>query len=209
MIDFLRNWVLNIVTLVIFIVLIEIMLPSGRVKKFINLVSGFILIIAIINPFLGLINKNVNLAELQVTSSNLLDRSEIEADSKILKEDQMKQTVELYKEKIISQAEESAREVKGVADAKADVIINEDYTSDTFGEIKRIFLSLRMDDVNQGVKPVSRIEKVEVSGSKGASDKESGVDKGVVSNAISDELETKINKLLDVQKDKVVISLQK
>jgi len=33
MIDFLRNWVVNIVTLVVFVMLIEMMLPSGKVKK--------------------------------------------------------------------------------------------------------------------------------------------------------------------------------
>jgi len=30
MIDFLRNWVVNIVTLVVFVMLIEMMLPSVR-----------------------------------------------------------------------------------------------------------------------------------------------------------------------------------
>lgn len=39
MIDFLRNWVVNIVTLVVFVMLIEMMLPSGKVKK--NCKSGY------------------------------------------------------------------------------------------------------------------------------------------------------------------------
>jgi len=48
MIDFLRNWVVNIVTLVVFVMLIEMMLPSGKVKKIVNLVTGFILVIGLI-----------------------------------------------------------------------------------------------------------------------------------------------------------------
>jgi len=74
MIDFLRNWVVNIVTLVVFVMLIEMMLPSGKVKKIVNLVTGFILVIGLINPVLELFEKEIDLKEFQLAGSNYIDR---------------------------------------------------------------------------------------------------------------------------------------
>ena len=47
--EFLKSWVLNIVMLAIFIALLEIIVPSGKIKKFVNLISGFILILSLIH----------------------------------------------------------------------------------------------------------------------------------------------------------------
>jgi stage III sporulation protein AF len=56
---FLKEWILNIVTLSIFIILIEILIPSGKIKKVVNLVTGFILVIALINPILSLFKMDM------------------------------------------------------------------------------------------------------------------------------------------------------
>ena len=129
MVDFIRQWIVNIVTLVLFIVLIEMLLPSGKMKKYAGLVTGTILIIAIISPLLGLFGKNFDFAALQTMSSNTLDKLQVEKDSKLLEKKQMEQIVEVYRTKIIEQLEENAKEVEGVGQVKADVIFNEDYQS--------------------------------------------------------------------------------
>lgn len=208
MVDFLKSWVLNIITLVIFIVLLEILIPSGKIKKFINLTSGFILIIAIINPFLGLFSKGISLKDLQFADSNIIDKREMQESSKLLKENQMKQISEVYRKKIIRQIEESAKEVKGVSDVKADVIINEDYNSGSFGEIKRVFLSLKPDQKESNIKAVTKIEKIEITkDTKSAKDaKKSGKVQKEVDTGIKKQVEDKINKLLDIQRENIVIS---
>ena len=44
MIEFIKNWVVNTVTIVMLIILIEMLIPSGKMKKIVNLVTGFILV---------------------------------------------------------------------------------------------------------------------------------------------------------------------
>lgn len=204
MLDFLKGWVLNIVTLVMFIVLLEILIPSGKIKKFVNLISGFVLIIAIISPMLGLFNKGIDLKEFHMSSSNFIDRKEIEAKSRILKEQQMKQITEVYRKKLIRQLEETTKEIKGVADVQADVLIDEDYKSSSFGEIKRVYLNLKLGDKGTGIKPVARIEKVEIGngGKADSGNKEIDVE-------LKKTIENKINKSFGVQSENIVISLQK
>ena len=145
MLDFIRQWVINIVTLVLFIVIIEMLLPGGKMKKYVNLVTGTILIIAIISPLTGLAGKKFDFTASQTRSSNMLEKSQIQKDGKKLEQAQLNQIVEVYRKNIIDQLEQNAEEIEGVKSAKADVIINEDYQSAAFGEIKRAYISITAD----------------------------------------------------------------
>lgn len=201
MVGFIKDWVLNIVTLVLFIVLIEMLVPSGRMKKYAGLVTGFILIIAIINPFLGLLGGKVNLMDSLTTNSNFLDKAEIKKDSSLLEEQQIKQIVEVYRKKITEQLEQSALETNGVTGAKADVIINEDYNSEKFGEIKRAYLEIGENGDKEGIKPVAKVEKVRTDTGSVAEKEGDKPDPAIVR-----QLEGKISSLYGVDRSNIVIS---
>jgi stage III sporulation protein AF len=201
MIDFIKDWVLNIVTLVIFIIIIEMLVPSGRMKKYAGLVTGFVLIIAIINPFLGLLGGKVNLTDSLSADSAFLDRAELKKNSSLLEEQQMKQIVEVYRKKIIGQLERSAMDTKGVTKAKADVIINEDYNSENFGEIKRAYLEIGVDAQRDGISPAIKVEKVRTG--DGAEPADTG---WKADPAIVGQLEDRISSLYGVDRGNIVIS---
>jgi stage III sporulation protein AF len=152
MIEFVKQWVINIVALVLFIVMFEMLLPTGKMKKYINLVTGTILIIAIISPLTGFLGKNADITALQVSNSNNLDKLQMENESKVLEKEQMKQIVDVYRDKIIEELEQNAEEVKGVKQAYADVIFNEDYNSPNFGEIKRAYIEIVPEATSTKVK---------------------------------------------------------
>jgi len=162
MIDFLRNWVVNIVTLVVFVMLIEMMLPSGKVKKIVNLVTGFILVIGLINPVLELFEKEIDLKEFQLAGSNYIDKKEVMINSEVLEERQIRQITNAYREKIIAQLKSVAKDIKEVKEAEADVIINEDYTSERFGEVKKVYLYLSLEDESEQVKHILEVKRVKV-----------------------------------------------
>lgn len=143
MLEFLRSWIINIVTITIILVLFEIIMPSGKIKKIISLIAGFILLIAVINPFLTLKNKNFDIGQNVLSDSMYLDKNELEASSKLLKDKQMKQVSQVYKDKVINSIQEQALKVNGVSQAKADIEINEDYSSNKFGEITRVNLQIK------------------------------------------------------------------
>jgi stage III sporulation protein AF len=205
-ISFLREWVLNIITLVIFIVLLEILIPSGKMKKYVNLVSGFILLIAIINPFVKLVRKDIDFKVFYIQNSNYMDRKDIEAKSKVLEEQQLKQITEVYRNKIIRQLEDNVKEIKGIKEVGADVLINEDYTSQSFGEIKRVYLYLKLLGTTDAIKPVTRVEKVVIGKNAKPPGKDDG--KGSIDQNMRNEIEKNVNKILGVNKEDVVITLQ-
>lgn len=213
MISFLKDWVINIVTLVLFIVLIEMLVPSGRLKKYVGLMTGVVLIIAIINPFVKVMGGKVDLTDVQAVDSSFLDRLEIEKDAKFYKDEQMKQIVEVYRKKIISQIEDSARKINGVSDAKADVIINEDSGSENFGEIKRAYVEVATEGKVGTIEPVARVDKVVVGEEGGGEGDKKGVSPpgagGKPDDALSKEIEDKLSGLYNIDRDNIIISQQK
>lgn len=201
MIDQLRIWVINIVTLTIIIVLLEILVPKGKIKKFVNLASGFILIIAIINPMVGVIREGFDFKEIQTSSSNLIDKKDIEYSGKILKEAQMKQIVSTYRNKLIKQLEDSTKEIKGIEQVSADVIINEDYNSEHFGEIKRIILNIKTSDKPSDIKQVVKVERIEISKEDKPETGNKQLDKEVRS-----QIENKLSKMFEMKREDIVIN---
>jgi len=144
-IEFIKNWTVNIVVLVLFIVITEMLLPRGKMKKYANLMTGTILVIAIIEPVTGLFGKAFDFSYSQAVTAGSIDKREIEKASRMFGEEQIRQTIRLYRNRIIEQIEYQAREVDGVYDAKADVIINEDWNSPGFGEIRRVYIEVEGD----------------------------------------------------------------
>lgn len=198
MIGFLKEWILNITALVLFLAVIEILMPSGRMKKYCSLITGVILIIVIINPFIRMFDSNFNLEEIQVFNSNAMDRMEIEKNSKILKEEEMKQIVELYRKKIIRQLEENALKSKGVSGAKGDVIINEDYNTDNFGEIKRVYLEITANE--EKISPVVKVDDIRIGEEK---EPETQTD---LEPKLKKQLEDSISSMFGIEKENIVIS---
>lgn len=204
MINFLKDWIMNITVLVLFIVLIEMLMPSGRMKKYAGLVTGIILIIAIINPFLKLVGSKVDLSDIQAVNGNEIDRLEIEKNSKLLEGEQMRQITEVYRKKIIKQLEDNALKSKEVAEARGDVIINEDYNSASFGEIKRAYLEITLKGENTGIKPVAKVERIKI-GEGGTKEEESAS----LDPMLKKQLEDRIAGLFNIDKENIIISRKK
>lgn len=208
MIDFLKSWIFNIAAIAIFIVLLEILLPTGKMKKFVNFITGFILIIAIINPLLGISGKELNLSEFQIASSNFLDKRDITASSKVMEENQMQQIVELYRQKLISRLEQELEGTENISDIRADVLIDEDYEASSFGEIKRVYLDITLKDEQREAKTVSKVEKVVIDDLEKLKENKKNALGNEIDKELVNKLEERVNKLLEVKQENIVIAVQ-
>jgi len=108
-------------------------------------------VIGLINPVLELFEKEIDLKEFQLAGSNYIDKKEVMINSEVLEERQIRQITNAYREKIIAQLKSVAKDIKEVKEAEADVIINEDYTSERFGEVKKVYLYLSLEDESEQV----------------------------------------------------------
>lgn len=184
MLEFLRHWIINIVTISIILILFEIVVPSGKIKKIITLVSGFILLIAVVSPLIKLKDKSFDLNEAMLSDSYYIDRKEVETGSRLLEETQARQISEVYKRKLTARIEEETNKLEGVTGSRAQVVVNEDFNSEKFGEISKISVEIKKAKSKAGaskIAPVATVERVDIKakwGEKEEKDKGGSADKG-------------------------------
>lgn len=203
MINMLKDWVMNISALVILLVLVEIIIPRGRIRKFIHLVSGLLMILVIIEPFIGFMKDPVRLEDVFYYNSNSMDRLEIEKSSTLIKDTQMKQITLAYRNKLKSQIEEIARKTVGVREADVEVTVQQDNTSDKYGEIEQIILHVLPEDAKSaGTGKGMRIDQIEVGKSYDAGGWRT------IDPELSENLKLRISKAIEVEKERIIISMK-
>ncbi|QNU65515.1 stage III sporulation protein AF [Ruminiclostridium herbifermentans] len=215
MLLFLKDWIINIVTITVILILFEIIIPTGKIKKIINLVSGFILLIVIINPFIALRNQNYTLREDIISDSFYIDKKELENSSKLLNDTQMKQIAGIYKKKLINKIQAETEEIEGVVALKVDVQINEDYNSDSFGEVNRVYLEMQKNKKQDKdektadsikIKPVSVVNVEINSQSENAKTKASNqINEN--NSKIAEQVKDNLNRALEINKDLIFVTI--
>lgn len=64
--DLLRDWVENLILLVIVATLCEMILPEGSPRQFVRLVLGLVVVLAIVHPLAAFVNQDRWLTELEL-----------------------------------------------------------------------------------------------------------------------------------------------
>lgn len=159
MISFLRTWILNIATVIIFVTLLELLLPNSDMKKYIKMIVGLLVMLVILNPVLELINGKVNIEYEVLKTSAYMDKGTMTANIDKVEEMQDQQMIQLYKEKIeryIKDRIEFSNHVK-VINIYSEIEKNKE--SKDFGNITKLNLVLSnvMEKDTERIKPVSNI----------------------------------------------------
>ncbi|MBS4539991.1 stage III sporulation protein AF [Clostridium sp. D2Q-11] len=90
MIEFLRQWIINIVILSIFIALLEAILPNNSFKGYIKMIGGFLMIIVLLNPFIKLLSNNISIdKEVFATMDKYSSMESSEMNISMTNEDQI------------------------------------------------------------------------------------------------------------------------
>ena len=94
MIDFFKNWIEQIAIAIVIVSIIELILPSGNLKKYIKIVLGIYVVFCIISPFINNFNL-FNLEELELDKYN-----QVQTSSAINQESMNKRIQNLYIEEL-------------------------------------------------------------------------------------------------------------
>lgn len=139
-IEFIKDWIVDIVYMSIFISFLEIVLPRGNMKRFIDMIIGFLIIIVVINPFIKFINKDIDIERNIFTNMNRFNIEYTENDS--IEDLQQNQITSVYINKL---KEDIKDQVEYNFDYKVidlNVSIVEDMEDKDYGQIRKIELVL-------------------------------------------------------------------
>ncbi|MEW9093696.1 MAG: stage III sporulation protein AF [Clostridiaceae bacterium] len=190
MIDILREWIINIASLILFITAVEMLLPNNSLKKYSKFVLGLILMTVLINPIIKIFNRNFNISVYSQNISRVIyDEEKVDSIEKY-KEESLKNTVKNFQtnlEQIIG--DKLKDEFKGL---NTKIEVQAEYSDkDNNFNIK---------DIKIGIKDgkVEKVKKVEVSiGEKTLEEKEK--------DKLHDDIKSYLSKELKVEESIITV----
>lgn len=198
MIEFLRDWVINIVIVIIFIVFVEIIIHSEKFKKYVKLVTGLVLMVVIINPIVTLVGKDYSLDNIAIQSTNAFSKMELENMSQKLDSIQNEQVISIYKQELNGQIKGQLLLINGVKDADVYVEVDSDPKSSQFGSLQSInaiiFEESSTSEHNSAIRKVS----ISIENKKDDS-----------SSKLTELVKSKLISVYQVPADKIHIEIQK
>lgn len=131
----LREYVVKMIQAVVFVLMLDLLVPAKQYKKYFDMCAGFVVIMIMLKPVVGVVTGGVSLNMINYSDMNFLDRRDLIAGRDILKHSDTLIFVyrsELEKE-ILAMLKEIDINVRDI-----NIHINEDNKSDKFGEIKKL-----------------------------------------------------------------------
>lgn len=164
-----KDWIIDILVVMIFITILDAMIPSSNFKKYIDMVTGLVIIIAILSPVVNLI-KGEDFIQKEVISGTLgLKSEEIINDNAYLKVQE-----EVFAEQYKKNMEENIRQwidKKYNTDVKKVSIDFDSDIKDTqhFGYIKRVEVYMGnaeeglADKITEDISSFYNVDKANIS----------------------------------------------
>jgi stage III sporulation protein AF len=118
MISALTNWIRYIVYIILFAAFLELLLPSNRMQRFIRLILGLLIMLAILNPVLSIMHKGMDAEALPVFAGSEEKKQAIMEHAKTMARERERLAMEMYKRELIQQMHAMVTSVPGVKDAK-------------------------------------------------------------------------------------------
>lgn len=106
----------SLVSSIVAITLIEMILPSNKIKKYVVFVSSIVLVIVVINPITSILNKNIDIESVLKDNETFILNSEYKNKMQYAKEKDMQDTYNAFlKDDIISRMKENGYLVRNVS----------------------------------------------------------------------------------------------
>lgn len=154
MLEFLKKWIISVVTMVIFMALIDLILPENNLKKYARFVTGLLVIVTILNPVFKLFAKNASIETYITQYSNAFDTESSPADTEDAENNIEEKTREVFKENLKKEIESRIKSQTGEDYSAVSVDVELDSKSSSYGTIKSIVLKKTK---NNTIEPVNKI----------------------------------------------------
>ncbi|KXG78166.1 hypothetical protein AN618_05580 [Fervidicola ferrireducens] len=149
----LSSWIKQIIMVAMFTLFVDLFMPDNDLRKYIKVILGIIVMIAILNPIISLLNADTFFAGVQLEAGGYLDENSISRQAEKLKQKNMEMALELYEKELEERIVRQLRQLTFLEVSKTDVKVEQD------GSIKEIHLVIKKNSPQ----PKKNVEKVFVS----------------------------------------------
>jgi stage III sporulation protein AF len=150
--NFIREWLKDIVVLFVIISLVELTIPKGNMKRYVDFIIGIVIVFTVISPFTKMFNFDINLdKEIEAFSKNIVTKEGVI-------EKQNKQIEEIFKNNL-------AKDIKKLVSENTDYKVTKPDEQNLL-LIQNINIILDTEDTedteNKSNEKEIRIEKVHI-----------------------------------------------
>ncbi|MGI6584392.1 MAG: stage III sporulation protein AF [Gracilibacteraceae bacterium] len=210
MAEFLRNWIINITVIIIFIMLLETIIPSSSMKRYINVIVGLMIIVVVIKPFVLVKDYAEDFHLKFLETSGYIEQSGAAADSERIVEFQQKMAVEVFEnnlkrliERIIDENIDSE-----YGELSINLWLEKDFESKDFGRIKSVEVI-----INNNSGEVIEVDKIKIAVNEGAEANKNVINKDKVeynlnNSRIRSDIRDEISKALGISESIVSVEVR-
>lgn len=157
-----REWVITIISIIIFIAFVEILIPNSNYKRYINVIVGLLLMVVILTPLTKFINGEVDFESEIFKISNRLELSTAQNRINNIQYNNNEAVITLYKNEIGTQIKNHIEQNTECTVDKVSVEIEDDNNSPQFGLIKNIDIILK-EKINDSESADKKIKPVQIN----------------------------------------------
>lgn len=109
MIESIRQWIINISVMIIFITAVQLILPDNSLKKYAKYVLGLLVILVMINPLLKFLNSNYSIEQYSIKAEEYFGSNNYKDDLEKYKKVNEEKTLETFKSNLANQCKEKLK----------------------------------------------------------------------------------------------------
>jgi len=162
MLEALSDIVKNVAIIILLTTFLDMLLPNTNMQRFIKVVMGLFVMLAILNPIVGLIKADYELSAWQLASLPEHKVETVLAQGEKIAKVQEEQALGEYKTRIEKQMEALVKLVPGVNDVKCTVAIEPVEKIGTIAKIERAVIWLTVGQKEESGVEIKPIEPVKV-----------------------------------------------
>lgn len=136
-------WIKEIILVVLFSSFLELLLPNSSMQRFVRVIVGLFILLAILNPFIGFMEKQLTPAQLPAIAhvENKLTDANVQRAVNSVAEKREQLAADLYIKDLSKQMRATVMSIDGVADARVSVVVESvEPESKRTGKIKKVFI---------------------------------------------------------------------
>lgn len=135
------GWVKYILFVVLFASFLELLLPSSSMQRFVRVIMGLFIMLAIMNPIISIVQNYLIPNQVPVLSTNF--SNSIMNNSMNISNEREKLSLELYKKELAQQMKILVMAIDGVADVHVNIEVNTVKNSSIASGIESVILYIK------------------------------------------------------------------
>ena len=191
------SWVKYIIFVVLFASFLELLLPSSNMQRFVRVIMGLFIMMAILNPVIDMVQNRLSLGnQIPVLSANSTNSATMMNEANHVAMEREKLSLELYKKELAQQIKILAMAIDGVADANVVIDMNTQDDHNLISNIKSVVLYIK-PGISNNSERIGNISKISIG--------EPYEKKEVVQIELRNKITQMITELYQIPKEKIEI----